>query len=651
MPFPWKLFNTLSHWLKILFKTGKQCAIHENCTKRSFRSCAARFGQIASLGVIVLKIVTLAWNSRQNGKTVRFPLKLYKTLLLGHAEHVLAKSHFWASKFWKSWNWPQILFKTGKLCTFHKNCTKRSFQVMRSTFWPNRISEHQISHNRHTRQKLASKRENSALSMKVVQNALVRSCAARFGQIAFLGVKAVKIVTLASKFSPKREHSALFMKSVQNALFRSCAARFGQIAFLSVKLLTIVTRAWNLLQNGKTARFSWKVYKTLFSGHAQHVLAKSHLWASKFSKSSHWPQILSKKRTQCAFHVNSTKRSFQLMRSTFWLNRIFEPQSFKKLSHWPHILSKKVKQCAFHENCTKRSFQVMRSTFWQNRISERQSSQNRHTGLKFSSRRNNSALSMKIVQNALFRSCAARFSQIAGQTSKNRYIVSNSRQNGKTVRFPWILYKTLFSGHAQHVLAKSHFWAAKVSQSSHWPDILSKNGKQYAFHEYCTKHSFQVMRSTFWPNRIIERQSSQNRHTGLKFSSRRKNSALSMKIVQNALFRSCAARFGQIAFLRAKLLKIVTLSQILAKTGKQCAFHENCTKRYFQVMGSTFWPNGISERQSSHNRHTRLKFALKREDSALSMTIVQNPLFRSCAARIGEIALLSVKVLKIVTLP
>ena len=200
---------------------------------------------------------------------------------------------------------------------------------MRSTFWLNRISEHQISHNRHTRQKLASKRENSALSMKVVQNALVRSCAARFGQIAFLGVKAVKIVTLASKFSPKREHSALFMKSVQNALFRSCAARFGQIAFLSVKLLTIVTRAWNLLQNGKTARFSWKVYKTLFSGHAQHVLAKSHLWASKFSKSSHWPQILSKKRTQCAFHVNSTKRSFQLMRSTFWPNRIFEPQSFQ----------------------------------------------------------------------------------------------------------------------------------------------------------------------------------------------------------------------------------------------------------------------------------------------------------------------------------
>ena len=155
------------------------------------------------------------------------------------------------------------------------------------------------------------------------------------------------------------------MKIVQSALFRSWAARFGQIAFLSGKVLTIVTHAWNLLQNGKTGRFSWKLYKTLFSGHAQYVLAKSHFWAAKFWKSWNWPQILSKKG----------------------------------------------KQCAFHENCTKCSFQVMGSTFWPNGISERQSSQNRHTGLKFSSRRKNSALSMKIVQSALFRSCAARLAK------------------------------------------------------------------------------------------------------------------------------------------------------------------------------------------------------------------------------------------------
>ena len=149
------------------------------------------------------------------------------------------------------------------------------------------------------------------------------------------------------------------------------------------------------------------------------------------------------------------------------------------------------------------------------------------------------ALSMKIVQNALFRSCAARFGQIAFVSVKVVKIVtlaSNSLQKGKTVRFSWKLYKTLFSDHAQHVLPKSHFWASKFSKSSHWPEILFKTGKQCVFLENCTKRSFHVMRSTFCPNRIFERQSCQNRHTGLKFSSKRENSALSMKILQNALF-------------------------------------------------------------------------------------------------------------------
>ena len=220
------------------------------------------------------------------------------------------------------------------------------------------------------------------------------------------------------------------MKIVQNALFRSCGARFGQIAFVSDKVVKIVMLASNSLQKEKKSRFSWKLYKTVFLGHAGHVLAKSHLWALKLSKSSHWLQILSKKR----------------------------------------------KQCAFHENCTKRSFQVMRSTFWTNRIFEHQISQNRYTCLKFSSKLENSALFMEIVQNALFRSCVARFRQIAFVSVKVVKVVTlawNSVQNGKTVRFSWKLYKTLFSGHAENVLAKSHFWASKFSNSSHWPEILA----------------------------------------------------------------------------------------------------------------------------------------------------------------------------------
>ena len=205
---------------------------------------------------------------------------------------------------------------------------------MRSTFWPNRIFERQSSQNRHTGLKFSSKRENCALSMEIIQIAFSWSCPARFGQTAFLSVKVLKIVKLAS----------------------------------------------NSIQNEKTVPFPWNFYKTLFSRHAQHVLAKSHLWASKLSQSSHLSKIL------------------------------------------PN--------------------------------------------------RENSALSMEIVQNALFRSWAARFGQIASLgviVVKFVTLASNSRQNGKTVRFSWKLYKTFFSGHAEHVSAKWHFWAAKFSKSWHWP--------------------------------------------------------------------------------------------------------------------------------------------------------------------------------------
>ena len=304
---------------------------------------------------------------RQNGKRVRFLWKLYKTLFSGHAQHVLAKSHFKASKLSKSSHWPQILSKTGKECAFYENCTKRSFQVIRSTFWRNRILKRQSCQNRHTGLKFSPKREKSALFMKIVQNARFRSCAARFGRNRILKRQSCQNRHTGLKFSSKRENSALSIKIVQNAFFRSCAARFGQVAFLSVKVVKIVTLASNSLQNGETVRFSWKLYKTLVSAHTQHVLAKWHLWASKLSKSSHWPEKLVKTG----------------------------------------------KECAFYENCTKRSFKVMRSTFWPNRIFESESCQNRHTGLKSSSKWEKGALFMEIVQNARFRSCAARFGQIA----------------------------------------------------------------------------------------------------------------------------------------------------------------------------------------------------------------------------------------------
>ena len=102
-----------------------------------------------------------------------------------------------------------------------------------------------------------------------------------------------------------------------------------------------------------------------------------------------------------------------------------------------------------------------------------------------------------------------------------------------------------------------------------------------------------------------------------------------MKIVESALFRSCAARFGQIAFVSVKFLKIVKLAQNSLQNGKRVRFplkvpfyynfhKKNSTKRSFQVMRRTFWPNRIFERQSSQNRHTGLKFVPKRKKKRFS---------------------------------
>ena len=137
---------------------------------------------------------------------------------------------------------------------------------MRSTFWPNRIFERQRKQKR---------------TLSIIQ--VLFSCAARFGQIAFLSVKVLKIVKLASNSLQNRktcENSALFMRSKINfciflktlgfssrKIMRSTFWPCEILAFLSVKVLKIVKLAWNSFQNGKTVRFLWKFCKTLFSCH------------------------------------------------------------------------------------------------------------------------------------------------------------------------------------------------------------------------------------------------------------------------------------------------------------------------------------------------------------------------------------------------
>ena len=301
-----------------------------------FRSWAARFAQIAFLRVKLLKIVTLF-----------FPWNLYKTFFLSHAQHVLVNRIFEGQSSENRHTRLKFSSKRENSALFIKLYKTPYFQIMRSTFCPSRIFKGQTSENRYTCLKFSSKREDSALFMKIVQNALFRSCAARIGQIAFVSVNVLKIVSHTGlKFSSKRENSALSMKIVQNALFRSSAARFGQIALVSVKVVKIVTLASNSLQKGKTVRFSWNLYKTLFSGREQHVLAKSHFWASMFSKWSNWPEIVFNGKTvHFQWKLHKTLFSDHDWGSKFW-----------KSSHSPEVLFKTRKQCAFHENCTKRSF-------------------------------------------------------------------------------------------------------------------------------------------------------------------------------------------------------------------------------------------------------------------------------------------------------
>ena len=585
------------------------------------RSCA----KIAFASVKVLKIVTLASNSFQNGKTVRSSWKLYKTHFSGHAQHVLAKSHFWASKFSKSSHWPFSL-----------------------------------------------KRENSALSIKIVQDALFRSCGARFGQIAFLRVKVLKIVKLASNslqnahFAGHTQHvfqiafcerqssrglEILFKTGKQCAFHENCTKRsfqvmrkhvlakshFGASKFsksshwpLQILFKTVFKNQFAFLSVKDFVKHENGLYKTLFSGHAEHVLAKSHFWESKFSKSWNWPQILFKTGKQCALHTKLYKTHFSGHAQDVSAKSHFGASKFSKLSRGLEILFKTWKQCAF-QNVQNALFRSCGARFAKSHFGASKFSKSSHWP-KFSSKRENSALSIYKT----LRSCAARFGQIQFASVKVLKIVtlaSNSFQYGKTVRSSWKLYKTHFSGHAQHVLAKSHLRASKFSKSSHWPNILFKTGKQCAFYENCTKRSFQVMRSTFWPNRIFE-------------SQRASNSLQNGKTVLKIVIRS----FRPNRILERQSSKSSRGLEILFKTGKQCAFHENCTKRSFQVMPSTFWPNRICERQSSQNRHTGLKFSSKRENTALSIKIVQNALFRWCGARFGQFAFLSVKDLEIVKL-
>ena len=186
----------------------------------------------------------------------------------------------------------------------------------------------------------------------------------------------------------------------------------------------------------------------------------------------------------------------------------------------------------------------MRRTFWPNLIFQLFRSKKRYTGLKFTPIRENSRLCMKIVQNVLFRPCAGRFDQIAFLNVSEPKIAlrdRNSRQYVKTVGFPWKLYKTCFSGHAEDVFTKSHFLTFQSQKSLCRTENHANTWKSY-------KTCFLGNAEDVLAKSLISTIQIQKSPRRPKLTLRRENSRLSRKIVQIVLFRQCGGRFGQIVF-------------------------------------------------------------------------------------------------------
>ena len=265
---------------------------------------------------------------------------------------------------------------------------------------------------------------------------------------------------------------------------------------------------------------------------------------------------------------------------------------------------------------------------------------------------------MKIVQNVLFTLCVGRFGQIAFRNVLDPKIALldwNSRLYVRTVGFLSKLYKTCFSCNGEDVLAKSHF-STFGSQKIALPDWISRQyvktvGFLWKLYKTCfSGHVEDVpVKSHF------QRFGANNRSSGLKLTPIRENSRLSMKIVQNVLFRPRGGRFGENAFstsrrqnrstglkftpIRENSRLSIKIVQNVLFTPNGIRFGENAfSKRAFHAMRRTFWPKCICQRFRSKNRSTGLKFTPIRENSRLSMKIVQNVLFSQWGEGFGQIA-------------
>ena len=219
---------------------------------------------------------------------------------------------------------------------------------------------------------------------------------------------------------------------------------------------------------------------------------------------------------------------------------------------------------------------------------------------------------MKIVQNVLFRQCGGHSDQIAFLNVSEPKIALpdwNSHQYVKTVGFLWTLYKTCFLGHAEDVLPKSHFSTFQIQELLRGPKLTPISENSRLSMKIVQNVLFRQCGGRFGQIAFFNVLDKKNRSTGLKFTQIRENSRLSMKIEQNVLFRQCGWRFDD-SFWVWNVEKCDLAKTSSALPGKHVLynFHTKPTVfkywREFQSGGVIFWSktlkNAISSKRPQH---------------------------------------------------
>ena len=164
------------------------------------------------------------------------------------------------------------------------------FQAMRRTFWTTRISERFRAKNRSTGLKFTTILKTVGFPWKLYKTCFSGHAEDILAKSHFSTFQIQKLLR-GPKLTPIRENSRLSMKIVQNVLFGQCGERFGQISFFNFLDPKSAIPDWNSRQYVKTVGFPWKLYKTCFSGNAEDVSTKSHFATFQSQKALYRTEI------------------------------------------------------------------------------------------------------------------------------------------------------------------------------------------------------------------------------------------------------------------------------------------------------------------------------------------------------------------------